>query len=515
MTDNVQPPTGAPPTPRTGRRVQPSRRKFVRRRIVVGVAVVVVLALLTVLGYAGYVYIQLNSLKKSSILNGVGGTGVNLLVMGLDSRLDENGNPLPADIYNALHAGDQSSGGLNSNVLIFVHIPADGSRAIGISIPRDDYAPLAGCPDGECHGKIKEAYGLAVDQKSRELAAKGITGATAYQQARDAGRLAEIQTVDDFLGVKINRFVEVTMVAFLQLAQVVQPITVCIKENTVDTFSGANFHAGVQQINAAQAVAFVRQRRDTNDASLNFTDLDRERRQQAFIISLLTQLKSAGTLLDPNKVLGMIDVAKRNVVISTGLSPIDMANLANNLASGGLHFFTLPVQSFGMINGQDVNIVDPAQIKATVASLLTPLATSTPSPSASATVIAPATLTVNVVNSSGVDGAAGGLMGQLTARGYKQGQVLTGPALQTATVIKYPTGNAAAAAQLKAVVGGTVQLVLDPNLKPNDLTVVIGTSRQTTAPASQTAVAGTGGGRSGPPVTALTDIHSGGIPCVK
>ncbi len=31
--------------------------------------------------------------------------------MGLDSRVDVIGNPLPQDIYEALHAGDQSTAG--------------------------------------------------------------------------------------------------------------------------------------------------------------------------------------------------------------------------------------------------------------------------------------------------------------------------------------------------------------------------------------------------------------------
>lgn len=514
-------PPGPPPGRGTVQRRAPRRRPasgtHLRRRIVLAVAAVLAVLLVVVLGYAGYVYVQLNSIKKSAILDKVGGKEINLLIMGLDSRRDENGNALPPDIYNALHAGDQSSGGLNSNVLIFVHIPADGSRAIGISIPRDDYASLAGCPDGECHGKIKEAYGLAVDQKSRELAQQGVTGATAYQQARDAGRREEIQTVDDFLGVKINRFAEVTMVAFFQLAKVVQPITVCVKENTVDTYSGAKFRAGVQRIDAAQAVAFVRQRRDTNDASLNFTDLDRERRQQAFIISLLTQLKSANTLLNPSKVLGLVDVAKKNVVISDGLDPVSLANLADKLAGGGLHFFTLPVKSFGMVNGQDVNIVDPAKIRATVAGLLHPAvnAQSKPSPSASPTSVAPSALTVSVVNSSGVDGAAGGLMGELVQKGYRQGLVLTGASRQVGTTVKYAAGDEASARELQAAVGGAVTLVADPKLKPHELTVVIGTAVQPSSAATQAPVSGTGGGRAGPPVTALTEVNSGGIPCVK
>ncbi|WP_104086383.1 LCP family protein [Arthrobacter sp. GMC3] len=81
----------------------------------------------------------------------------NILVMGLDSRVDEQGNPLSPALYDALDAGDQSIGGYNANVLMLVHIPADGGQATAISIPRDDYVQIAGIPGESFDGKIKEA----------------------------------------------------------------------------------------------------------------------------------------------------------------------------------------------------------------------------------------------------------------------------------------------------------------------------------------------------------------------
>ena len=82
------------------------------------------------------------------------------------------------------------------------------------------------------------------------------------------------------MGIPIDHFVEVTLAAFFQIAEVVQPLTVCLNDDTSDPYSGADFERGVQEIDAAQAMAFVRQRRDVNDET--FTDLDRTRRQQAF-----------------------------------------------------------------------------------------------------------------------------------------------------------------------------------------------------------------------------------------
>lgn len=325
--------------------------------------------------------------------------GTNILLMGLDSRLDENGNPLPAAIYKALHTGGQNVGGENANVLILLHIAGNGGRSTAISIPRDDYTHLAGCPDGECMGKIKQAYGLALDQESRVLAREqnAPTGARREQVLRDAGRLAEIRTVERFLGgVTIDHFVEVTMVGFYELAQVVQPIMVCLAENTQDTYSGADFHAGRQQLDAAQALAFVRQRRDTVNAALNFTDLDRERRQQAFIISLAYQLKQAGTFINPLKVGGLIGVAKRNVAVDATLNLLSFAGEAEKLAGGKITYYTLPVDHFGTDPlGEDVNFVNLPLIQVTVRHLLATASTPAARTHARATAPPPPTVTAS------------------------------------------------------------------------------------------------------------------------
>jgi LCP family protein required for cell wall assembly len=333
------------------------------------VAVVAVLAL--VAAYGAYQYLNLtrginrsDALGSSTATTGPTHGDTNILVMGLDSRVDENGDPLPQHIYDALHAGDASTGGLNANVLMLLHVPGDGSRASVISVARDDYVDLPGCPDKQCKGKVKQAYGLGFDAAQGTLAAdSSLSKQQREQKARDAGRTAQVKTVEAFLGVTVDHFVEVTMVAFYQLAQVVQPVTVCVKEATQDSYSGANFVAGEQQIDAAQAVAFVRQRRDLYDR-YNFTDLDRERRQQ---------LKQAGTLANPVKLTQIIDVTKQNTAIDSGLNLLDFAQDAQKMAGGNVTYYTLPVASFGKdAQGEDINVVDVPQIRAIVAQLLAP-----------------------------------------------------------------------------------------------------------------------------------------------
>ena len=381
---------GRSPTPLPQSATQPalphSPAIYLRRRIVVALAACVLLATAGTVGFGVYQYNELsNGIHRSTIdFPGVKqNTGAtNILIMGLDSRLDENGHQLPAAVYNALHAGAGSDGGYNTNVLILIHIPGNGDPAVGISIPRDDYVSLPGHPDGVSKSKIKEAYGLQLDQTLTQLVKTGsLSHADAYQKARDAARQAEITTVSQFLGgVSIDHFVEVTMAAFYQVADAVQPITVCLNESTSDPYSGANFHAGMQQLSASQAVAFVRQRRDESNPALNFTDLDRERRQQAFILSLAHQLKQQNTFTNIGTMETLAGVAKQNIAVDSGLNLLSFASDAQSFAGGKISFVTLPISGFATIGGRDVNTVDLTQIHAEVARLLAPPASPTATP---------------------------------------------------------------------------------------------------------------------------------------
>ncbi|GAC1607131.1 MAG: hypothetical protein NVS3B6_20910 [Pseudarthrobacter sp.] len=322
----------------------------------------------------------------------------NILIMGMDTRVDEKGQPLPPGMYDALHAGDESIGGYNSNVLMLIHIPADGSKATGISIPRDDYVQVAGIPgSGPFKAKIKEAYGYGfAAEKAFLIDAGKADDDTTYQAARDAGRKAEIATVTRFLGsVHIDHFLEVTMAAFYQTAHANAPITVSVNRYTQETFSRADFKAGMQQIDAKQAMAFVRQRRDTSDPNYLFSDLDRERRQQAFIASVSHQLKDAGTFTNIGKMQGVLDAVSKNIVVDSELNLIQLAQQATSLTGGNISFTTLPITGFGSSpEGASINTVDINQVQATVKELLTPappVAATTPAAPAAPAAAAPAT----------------------------------------------------------------------------------------------------------------------------
>ncbi|WP_235947999.1 LCP family protein [Nocardia terrae] len=467
----------------------------------------------------------------------------NILIMGLDSRLDEHGNPLPQDMYDALHAGDDSEGGFNSNVLILVHIPGDGSKSTAISIPRDDYVTLdpASCATSPCKGKIKQAYGFAYARAKDKLTAAGVKDALELdQRSRDAGRLAESNTVTKFLGnVPVDHFVEVTLAAFFQIAQAVQPITVCLNEDTSDSYSGANFKKGKQQIDASQAMAFVRQRRDPDQPL--FTDLDRTRRQQAFIVSLLRQLSDSGTLSSPSKLRSLLDIAKQNTAIDKSMDPLAFAQRASALFNDGASLYTLPVKDFGTDDaGESINIVDTDEIHAIVRNLLSTgdsdTTTTTPAPTTTTAIPDAAGVVLNVTNGSGQNGLAAQVQEVLTTRGFTRGATNTGTPRDT-TLLTYGTGAESAATALATQLGltatpstkvedQTIQLTLGGDARTGPIANLVAdqpdsttTTPRTTAPKTSTTppapVSATAPGTNAPAATDLSQMDTGGIPCVR
>ena len=301
----------------------------------------------------------------------------NILLIGLDSRRDNEGNPIPREIAKLLRTGPATVGGYNTNTLILIHIPADGKKAVAVSIPRDNYVNVPG------HGmkKIKEAYSYAKYAEDSKLYKEGIQQPLRERLSRDAGRVATIATVSQFLDVPIDHFAEVNMIGFYDLAIALGGIQVCLNKAVSDTkYSGAVFPAGLQTISGADALRFVRQRHGLPNG-----DLDRTHRQQAFIAGVITKFRTQGIFGDIGKISDLLDVAKKDVVIDSGFDVLGFLPQAKALTSGNIKFHTLPIEGYVMRNSQSVNLVDEVKIRKVVEDLFNPKpkdpkATPTPKP---------------------------------------------------------------------------------------------------------------------------------------
>lgn len=510
---------------------QPQRLVLLKGRLIASLASAFVMAI-TGIGWTGY-HTALGKIIISHALPDIAtplGADQNILLMGLDSRLDQNGRPLPQDMYEALHAGDETSGGYNANVLIIVHISGGDGPVTAVSIPRDDYADLPGCPGSVCTGKIKQAYGLAYQQSLNSQANGNSDGATDLavreQTAREAGRKAEINAVNDFLGISIDHFVEVTLGAFFQIAKVVEPITVCLNADTKDSYSGADFSQGVQRIDASDAMAFVRQRRDENDGS--FTDFDRTRRQQAFLVSLVKAARSGGALSSVSGLRKLLGVARDNVAVDAGLDLVEFSSRANQLTDRSLSLYTLPISGFGKdSNGSDINLVDLPTIRRIVHDRFfsdTPAAvdaSATPPPAA-----LPEPATLDVVNATSHDGLAAALEETFAGRGFTPGSATTAAVPADDSSIEYGPG-ADRDAQILAdqlrlpttagsgVAPATIRLTVGAQFPASDYITHPGTGGDGATSGQVATVAATGSGTRAPAPTDLSQMNATDIPCVK
>ncbi|WP_066905787.1 LCP family protein [Millisia brevis] len=395
---------------------------------------------------------------------------VNILLIGLDSRKAMDGSDLPAEVVSdELHAGDSDVGGYNTNTLILLHVPGDGSRATAVAIPRDDWVDV---PGYGMH-KIKEAYGLAKFDEEKRLQNSGITDpATLEQRSRDAGRKSTLATVQNLLRVPIDHFAEVNLIGFYDIAQALGPIDVCLNAPVQDSYSGADFPAGPQSLNASQALAFVRQRHGLDNG-----DLDRTHRQQAFLSGVIANLESTGVIGDIGKLQSLLDAIRQDIVIDSGFDPLSFVSRAENLTTGDLDFYTLPITGYETIGGQDVNTVDPARLRTEIAALFGTPATTVDTVSGATAPTGHET--VDVINGTARDGLGAATSADLTAQGYHTGTIRTGRATATTTVV-YGAGGETDATALAARYGVTA--TSDRALAAHRIVLTLGADSPDTPP---------------------------------
>jgi LCP family protein required for cell wall assembly len=418
-----------------------------------------------VLAISGFSYFVVKNVDEiggsHAIVSGPSVGEQNILLMGLESRTDWQGNILPNDVLKALHACNAQEiadgcGGNDTNTLILIHIPAGGQKAVGFSIPRDDWVTYPTAYDGQTQGKIDQAYGLALAAEESQLRQQdpGMSQDQVAFEGNEAGRTAAVDTVEQLTGVHIDHFAELNLDGFYELAKVMGGVEVCLNHPVpYDPNSGFYAaHAGYQHLDAKMALAFVRQR----DGLAN-GDLDRTHRQQAVIDSVLQQLRSDGALDDLTKLNDLLSVAKQYLITDAGWNLLDFISQMRGLTGDNITFRTLPIVGYQMIDGQDANVVNPSYIQQIVQETFYPApnATSSASPSPSATATAGnSQVTVDVYNGGNTQGLAGEVSAALVKDGYKAGRVGNTSPLTTTEVL-YGTGTSASASTIASLFGVT------------------------------------------------------------
>jgi LCP family protein required for cell wall assembly len=275
-----------PARPVTGRRWrfwgQPGRHG---RRIALIAGLVVVVLLVALAG--SYVYLD-GKLNRSVALPAFAGqsAGQNWLITGSDSR-----QGLSKQQIDNLHVGFDF-GTTNSDSLMLLH--TGGGKPVLVSIPRDSYVPIPG------HGTNK------------------INAALAF-----GGPELLIQTVESVTGLRINHYMGIGFGGLVSVVNGVGGVRICLPAPLHDEDSGANLPAGCQNLNGAQALAFVRDRH-----SFANEDLQREQDQRAFLKALLGKATSPSVYLNPFTALPFGSAAASSMSVDQGTHLYNLVSAA-------------------------------------------------------------------------------------------------------------------------------------------------------------------------------------------
>ncbi len=410
--------------------------------------------------------------------------GMTFLLVGSDARTDQDGNPLSAAEL-AQVGTEADGGGINTDTIMLVHIPKGGGKATAVSLPRDTWigpavmakvvGPYADGTEGAYNAnKINSYYSTAKAYTEERLVNSGVTDrAQIERESNEAGRTMLIRVVQAFTGMKIDHYAEVNLLGFYLLSNAIGGVPVCLNAAVSDPWSGANFTAGPQEVQGTAALAFVRQRH-----GLPQGDLDRVRRQQAFLAGAADKILSVGTLTNPAKLNDLVDAIDRSVIFDRDFSVLSFAEQLTNLSSGNITFETLPTTGPETSTNSDALATDPAQVKAFFAQISGGTAAGGDSPATPNTAVVPSSITVDVQDGTIADGVTARAADIVSKAGFTLGSLGVVPGTssgneQQTTEVHYAADDLAAARQV-AKAFGVGDLTQDSAIESGHVLVVVG-----------------------------------------
>ena len=317
-------------------------RHWPRRKILIWGSASLALLLVAVTG-GGYVLLKhFNAnIQQDDISSLLGDQPVdlhpqaeNIMVLGSDSRQGLS------KAYGSGLVTDQS------DTLMIIHIPADRKWAEVMSIPRDSWVNIPACEmgDGQLSApqqfKINEAF--AIGNLDGNHTALGVA--------------CTVKTLEQDTGIYINHFIVVNFTGFENMVSALGGVYECNPTPINDPNSGLHLSAGNHLLTPAQALGYVRARYTIGDGS----DLERIGRQQAFMSSLVSRVKSQ--LLNPIAIYNFLDATTKALTIDSQLGGVtglyDLGESLRSIPSSKIAFFTIPNFPRGeVVPGDDANVL--------------------------------------------------------------------------------------------------------------------------------------------------------------
>ncbi|HEY0639512.1 MAG TPA: LCP family protein, partial [Pseudonocardiaceae bacterium] len=370
--------------------------------------------------------------------------------------------------------------GARSDTMMIAHIPADRSRVVVVSFPRDVQIDRPAC---ELWDPQSGSY-----TGRQHPAEQAVKLNTAYQYG---GPRCVTQVVQQLTGLGINHFISIDFNGFKAMVDAVEGVQVCVERPILDTFLGPVVEQpGTVELTGDKALDFVRARHVAGDPT---SDYGRIRRQQRFIAALIREAMSNRVLLDPGKLGGFVEALAANTFAdNVGVDQMmQLGQSLHGLDAGRVTLVTVPTT--GEANEFGNEELRQADMSALFRAIIdgTPLpneqpapAPSEPAPSQPGTVTITADqVKVQVLNGTGEGGLAADIARRMRSVGFQVVKVDNAPQQAPATVIRYSESRQAQALTVAAAVPGAT-LQLDPSMG-GAVELVLGNGFQDTVQAPQ------------------------------
>ena len=317
----VSPDEGAGP-----RRASPRRRVW--RRVLIGVAAVLVVALVGVGAYAWTINRQITG----NIHRGIE-LPADPASAGVPSGSPSAQQPRQTGVLNYVLLGSDSRNQADpaqgrSDTIMVVHLNKERTKASIISFPRDMYVTIPG------HGrsKINAAY-------------------------EEGGPALTVKTLEDLTGADMNHVVLVDFEGFIDLTTDLGGVTV--QNKTAFSSHGYDYPKGKVKIEGKKALWFVRERH-----ALPGGDLDRAENQRNVIKAIVAKGLSAGVVSDPATFTSFIGNLSKHLTVDNSLSDAQIRSTALSLRLGAkdIQLLQAPLAGFGTADGQSIDVVDQAKM---------------------------------------------------------------------------------------------------------------------------------------------------------
>jgi len=267
----------------------------------------------------------------------------NFLIIGVDSRIGANGE---------IGAGDTSiAEGARSDTIMLVNIPANRSRVVAVSFPRD-----LGITPINCQAWDPETgrYGPVYDRNTGEWSDnERLTTSKLNSAYALGGPKCLVKAIQKISGLAINRFMAVDFAGFSAMVDALGGVEVCTTTPLEDTELGTVLAtAGRQKLDGPTALNYVRARSITTEDN---GDYGRIKRQQLFLSSLLRSMISTETLFDVSRLNEVVNTFIDDSFVDN-IQTRDLVRLGQSLQgmnAGRITFVTVPTTGLADEEGNE------------------------------------------------------------------------------------------------------------------------------------------------------------------